>query len=183
MEEIFNQRKTLSSEILRKFGSISKLSRNRQIILLFHKFLWKIKREDCWGPAGSRGTLRMNGVGEREARRTGLDRAKSAREREKKRSDQEYAAESGSCFIFHHSLYTLSWQISKGQISIQAQFNITSACPSQNQVCSVYFLFMRVFSHRFFVHYLLALRLAEDRKLAVSWYSRLQHNRNTILLT
>ena len=51
----------------------------------------------------------MNGVGEREARRTGLDRAKSAREREKKRSDQEYAAESGSCFIFHHSLYTLSW--------------------------------------------------------------------------
>ena len=61
----------------------------------------------------------MNGVGEREARRTGLDRAKSAREREKKRPDQEYAAESGSCFIFHHSLYTLSWYISKGQISIQ----------------------------------------------------------------
>ena len=59
---------------------------------------------ECRGPApaGSRGTLRMNGVGERETRRTGLDRAKSAREREKekKRPDQEYATESGSCFIF-----------------------------------------------------------------------------------
>ena len=85
----------------------------------------------CRGPApaGSRGTLRMNGVGERETRRTGLDRAKSARgrererERERERPDQtrpdECAAESGSCFIFHHSLYTLSWCISKGQISIQ----------------------------------------------------------------
>ena len=63
----------------------------------------------------------MNGVGERETRRTGLDGAKSAREREKerKRPDQECAAESGSCFIFHHSLYTLSWYISKGEISIQ----------------------------------------------------------------
>ena len=41
----------------------------------------------CWGPApaGSRGTLRMNGVVERETRRTGLDRAKSARERERKK--------------------------------------------------------------------------------------------------
>ena len=77
----------------------------------------------CRGPAppGSRGTLRMNGVGERETRRTGLDRAKSAgeRERERKRPDQEYAAESGSCFIFDCSLYTLSWYISKGQTSIQ----------------------------------------------------------------
>ena len=83
----------------------------------------------------------MNSVGERETRRTGLDRAKSARERERerKRPDQEYPAESGSCFIFHHSLYTLSWYISKGQISIQTQFNMTSACPSRNQVCSVYF--------------------------------------------
>ena len=80
---------------------------------------------ECWGPAlaGSRGTLRMNGVSERETCRTGLDRAKSARERERKeerkRPDQEYAAESGSCFIFHHSLYTLRCYISKGQISIQ----------------------------------------------------------------
>ena len=77
----------------------------------------------CWGPApaGSRGTLRMKGVGERETRRTGLDRAKSAREREKerKRPDQEYTAESGNCFIFYHSLYTLRCYISKGQISIQ----------------------------------------------------------------
>ena len=42
---------------------------------------------ECWGPAlaGSRGTLRMNGVSERETCRTGLDRAKSARERERKR--------------------------------------------------------------------------------------------------
>ena len=66
----------------------------------------------------------MHGVGERETHRTGLDRAKSARERERererKRQNQEYAAESGRCFIFHHSLYTLSWYISKGQISIQA---------------------------------------------------------------
>ena len=78
----------------------------------------------CQGPApaGSRGTLRMNGVSERETGRTGLDQAKSARERERKkksRPDQEYAAESGSCFIFHHSLYTLRCYISKGQISIQ----------------------------------------------------------------
>ena len=64
----------------------------------------------------------MNGVGERETHRIGLDRAKSAREREKekrKRPDQEYASESGSCFIFHHRLYTLNWYTSKGQISIQ----------------------------------------------------------------
>ena len=41
----------------------------------------------CRGPAqaGPRGTLRMNSVGERETRRTGLDRAKSARERERKK--------------------------------------------------------------------------------------------------
>ena len=41
----------------------------------------------CWGPAsaGSRGTLRMNAVGEKrreKTRETSLDRAKSARERE-----------------------------------------------------------------------------------------------------
>ena len=74
----------------------------------------------------------MNGIGERETRRTGLDGAKSARggeketERERDRqTDRQtetrpgYAAESGSCFIFHRSFYTLSWYISKGQISIQ----------------------------------------------------------------
>ena len=40
---------------------------------------------DCRGPApaGSRGTLRMTGIDERETRRTGLDGAKSARERER----------------------------------------------------------------------------------------------------
>ena len=41
-----------------------------------------------WTPAGSRGTLRMNGDGERETRRTSLDRTKSARERERERRDQ-----------------------------------------------------------------------------------------------
>ena len=62
----------------------------------------------------------MNGVGERETCRTGLDGAKSARERERKRETRPgYAAESGSCFIFHRSLYTLSWYTSKGQISTQ----------------------------------------------------------------
>ena len=41
----------------------------------------------CWGPApaGSRGTLRMNGVCEIETGRTALDRAKSAREREREK--------------------------------------------------------------------------------------------------
>ena len=74
---------------------------------------------------GSRGTLRMNGVGKRETHRTGLDGAKSARERERERQrererpDPGYVVESGSCFIFHHHLYTLSWYISKGQISTQ----------------------------------------------------------------
>ena len=64
----------------------------------------------------------MNGTGERETRRTGLDGAKSARERERERRRETrpgYAAESGSCFIFHHRLYTLSWYISKRKISIQ----------------------------------------------------------------
>ena len=43
------------------------------------------------------GTLRMNGVGEREkTRETSLDRAKSARERERERvTDQTGGAESG----------------------------------------------------------------------------------------
>ena len=62
----------------------------------------------------------MNGVGERETRRTGLDRAKFARGVERERETRPgYAAESGSWFIFHHRLYTLSWYISKVQISIQ----------------------------------------------------------------
>ena len=43
----------------------------------------------CRGPApaGSRGTLRMNGVSETETRRTGLDRAKSARKRERRKKE------------------------------------------------------------------------------------------------
>ena len=62
--------------------------------------------------------------------KTGLDRAKSARGGEKETERQRdrqtdrqtetrpgYAAESGSCFIFHHSLYSLSWYNSKGQIN------------------------------------------------------------------
>ena len=63
----------------------------------------------------------MNGVGERETRRNGLDRAKSARERERKkeRDQTRNMQQSGSCFIFHHSIYTLLCYISKGQISIQ----------------------------------------------------------------
>ena len=86
---------------------------------------WKINIV-CQGPApaGSRGTLRMNGVGKRETHRTGLDGAKYARERERETDrDTEtrpgYVVESGSCFIFHRSLYTLSWYTSKGQISTQ----------------------------------------------------------------
>ena len=64
----------------------------------------------------------MNSVGEKKTCETSLDGAKSARERERQRERETrpgYAAESGSCFIFHHSLYTLSWYISKGQISTQ----------------------------------------------------------------
>ena len=63
----------------------------------------------------------MNGVGDRETRRIGpalIGTSLLGRERERKRQDQEYAAESGSCFIFHHRLYTLNWYTSKGQISI-----------------------------------------------------------------
>ena len=50
----------------------------------------------------------MNGFGERETRRIGpalIGTSLLGRERERKRPDQEYAAESGSCFIFHHSIY------------------------------------------------------------------------------
>ena len=58
----------------------------------------------CRGPAppGSRGTLRMNGVGERETRRTGLDRAKSAgeREREKERDQTRNMQQSLAVALF-----------------------------------------------------------------------------------
>ena len=89
---------------------------------------WKINIV-CQGPApaGSRGTLRMNGISER--RHIGwalmgpsLRGRERERERERKRERETrpgYAAESGSCFIFHHRLYTLSWYISRGQISTQ----------------------------------------------------------------
>ena len=43
----------------------------------------KKKKQSSQGP--SRGTLRMNGIGKRETCRTGLDRVKSARERERKK--------------------------------------------------------------------------------------------------
>ena len=55
-------------------------------------------------PAGSRGTLRMNGVGERETRRTGLDRAKSARERERER-ERKKETRPGSCSRVWQLLY------------------------------------------------------------------------------
>ena len=80
-------------------------------------------RGSCIGPApaGSRGTLRMNGISER--RHVGLALMGPSlqwREREREREARpEYAAESCSHFIFHHHLYTLSWFISEGQISIQ----------------------------------------------------------------
>ena len=59
------------------------------------------------------GTLRMNGVGEREKTRdTSLDRAKSARERERvtrpDRGVQLSLAESGNALFFYRSFYTLS---------------------------------------------------------------------------
>ena len=61
----------------------------------------------CWGPdsAGSRGTLRMNGVGEKEkTREISLDRAKSVREREKERErvrqGVQSLAESGNALFF-----------------------------------------------------------------------------------
>ena len=58
----------------------------------------------CQGPApaGSRGTLRMNGVGERETCRAGLDRAKSARgrEREKERDQTRNVQQSLAVALF-----------------------------------------------------------------------------------
>ena len=76
----------------------------------------------CWGPApaGSRGTLRMKGVGEWERDRERDRERERERERERDQTTRPgCAAESGNCFIFHHSLYTLSRYISKGEISIQ----------------------------------------------------------------
>ena len=67
----------------------------------------------CRGPAsaGSRGTLRMNGVGEKKrekTRETSLDRAKSARERERERENDQTGVFAGSgrvwqIFIFYCS--------------------------------------------------------------------------------
>ena len=56
----------------------------------------------CWGPAsaGSRGTLGMNGVGERERREPSLARAKSVREREKESDQMGGAAGSGNALFF-----------------------------------------------------------------------------------
>ena len=66
----------------------------------------------CRGPApaGSRGTLRMNGVGERETCRTGLDGAKSAseieRERERERErETERETRPGMCSRVWQLLY------------------------------------------------------------------------------
>ena len=136
------------TQYARKFGKFSSGHRTGKGQVLFQSL-----------PGSSPSRIQGNPQDERHRR---------MREREKERKRErktrpECAAESGSCFIFHHRLYTLSWYISKGEISTQTSFNITSACPSGNQVFSVYFLFMRVFSHRFFVHYLLALSLAENR--------------------
>ena len=50
----------------------------------------------------------MNGVGERErekTRETSLDRAKS---QDDERESPDGGAESGKCFIFYRSFYTLS---------------------------------------------------------------------------
>ena len=64
------------------------------------------------------GTLRMNGVSEREkTRETSLDRVKSMRERERKRERERESDQTGGaagsgrvwqCFIYYHSFYTLS---------------------------------------------------------------------------
>ena len=61
----------------------------------------------CWGPCPSR----IQGYPQNE-------RCWPMRERERE-TRPECAAESGSCFIFHRSHYTLSWYISKGVIHIQ----------------------------------------------------------------
>ena len=71
-------------------SAMSIIGRNNFYSLHKWLFLTKFIKElkvSCRGPApaGSRGTLRMNGVDERETRRTGLNRAKSARERERKK--------------------------------------------------------------------------------------------------
>ena len=92
-------------------------------------FIWGINSEDKHeGKLQRSSPSRIQGNPQDErhwwekTRRTGHDGAKSARERERETERETrlgYAAESGSCFIFHHHLYTLCWFISKGQISIQ----------------------------------------------------------------
>ena len=66
----------------------------------------------CQGPApaGSRGSLRINGVSEREkTHETSLDRAKSARERERERMTRrgclQGLAESGNALFFTVSYF------------------------------------------------------------------------------
>ena len=62
------------------------------------------------------------------------------RERKKERDQTRNMQQSLEVALFFTIAFnTLHCYISKGQISIQTQFNITSACPSRNQVCSVHF--------------------------------------------
>ena len=68
----------------------------------FRRSLIKAHSPGVLALAGSRGTLRMN------------EQHWRVRERERE-TRPGCAAESGSCFIFHRSLYTLSWYISKGK--------------------------------------------------------------------
>ena len=79
---------------------------------------------NCRGPAsaGSRGypqNERRQREGEK-TRETSLDRAKSARGREREKMTRwgclQGLAESGNALFFYHSFYTLSWYISKGKI-------------------------------------------------------------------
>ena len=63
------------------------------------------KLSGCWGPApaGSRGTLRMNGV------------SKGKRERERE-TRLGVCSRVWQCFVFYHSFYTLSYYIYEGKI-------------------------------------------------------------------
>ena len=73
--------------------------------------LWEMMKDrEAWcrgpAPAGSRGTLRMNGIVERETRRTGLDGAKSAgregeRGRERERGRECVTGELLVCVTMH----------------------------------------------------------------------------------
>ena len=68
-----------------------------------------------------------------------MERERERKKERKKDTRPECAAESGIRFIFHHSLCTLSWYISKGGYKHTDLVNISSACPSRNRVCSVCF--------------------------------------------